>query len=93
MKDAKFIRGAELLKAQLQKHIKHVFVSALRCVEIKFGKDFEGYEAMRGEILRVGNDAIRNLHTMIDGKFNVEGIQDIFTIKFTNKDRNGPVGG
>lgn len=45
--------------------IKHVFKTALRCIEIKFGDEFEGYEQMRSEILRVGNNAIREIRELM----------------------------
>lgn len=81
-KTNKSIRACELLKQNIKKQIKGVFVNALKCVEIRFGKDFDGYESIRGEILRAGNDAIRNLENLIDTKINAEIIQDVMTVRF-----------
>lgn len=78
-RDTYAIKSAEVLKEKVRKEIKNVFKKALVCVEIKFGKDFDGYAAMRAEILRAGNDAIRNIDTVIDGRFNIESVPDVLT--------------
>lgn len=58
----------DYLKVALETKIKHVFKTSLKCIEIKFGTDFDGYDRMRAEILRVGNNAIRELKEIVDGK-------------------------
>lgn len=79
-------QSAALLKAEVTKEIKTVFKAALNCLEIRFGTDFEGYEATRAQILRAGNDAIRNVSRIIDDKFIIERVREVFTVRF--KDRN-----
>jgi len=64
--------SAEKIKKALDTKIKHVFKTALRCLEIKFGTGFEGYEQMRAEILRVGNNAIRELKELVNEEFGIE---------------------
>jgi hypothetical protein len=54
----------ETFDKALETKIKHVFKTALRCIEIKFGTQFDGYDQMRREILRVGNNAIRELREL-----------------------------
>jgi hypothetical protein len=76
------IKSANLLKTLVEKEIKGVFKNALRCIEMRFGRDFEGFETIRRDILRSGNDSIRKVSEMIDGNFNVEQIPDIHTINF-----------
>ncbi len=64
--------ASDLLKIDIEKSIKEVFISALEAVEIRFGSDFEGYQNIRAKILRVGNDAIRNLEELVDSKYSIE---------------------
>jgi len=70
--DVYSVRSARSLQSFIDRRIKNVFKTALKCVEIKFGKDFEGYEKIRAEILRAGNDGIRQIKEAIDEQFNVE---------------------
>ena len=56
----------------LEKAIKGVFTSCLEAIEIRFGDDFEGYKNLRARILRVGNDAIRDIQDSVDIKYTVE---------------------
>ncbi len=85
--DAFSVRSADFLKTLLAKQIKNVFTKSLRCIEMRFGKDFEGYDSIRKEILRSGNDAIREMERIIDERFNVEHIPDMIVVRF--EDRKG----
>jgi hypothetical protein len=56
----------ENLKDYIEGNVKSVWKAALDSIEMRFGKDFEGYKSMRALILRMGNDAIRKIHARID---------------------------
>lgn len=77
------IKAANLLKAQVAKEIKNVFITALRCIEMRFGRNFEGFESIRSEILRAGNEAIRQSEIVIDNGYNVEIVPQVLTINFS----------
>lgn len=62
-------KQAENLKKEVLEQVKKVFVKSLSCIEIKFGKDFAGYSALRKEILDTGNDVCRTLVEIIDNKY------------------------
>lgn len=83
--DPHYIRSSEALKNIVERKIKSTYVGALKCIEIKFGTNFEGYEQIRREILRIGNDAIRDISSTIDSSFNIEQIPEVLTIKFIDK--------
>lgn len=76
------VRSEQSLKLHAKKTITSVFVQALKCIELKFGKNFEGYEQLRSEILRAGNNAIRDLSDVIGLRFNVEEIPEVLTVRF-----------
>lgn len=63
---------AEKISRAVETKTKHLFKTALRCIEIKFGDNFEGYDRMRSEILRVGNNTIRELKELIGDEFGLE---------------------
>ncbi len=86
--DAYSVKSADFLKTLVNKEIKNVFSKALRCIEMRFGNEFEGFQAIRAEILRAGNDAIRETERIIDERFNVESVPSFITVKF-NKDGQG----
>ena len=48
--------------------IKLVYKTALESVELRFGRDFEGFQTMRSRILRAGNDAVRKVEALLDEK-------------------------
>lgn len=77
--------SARNLKEFTERKIKKVYVGALRCIEIRFGNSFDGYDQLRREILRIGNDAIREFSQALDSSFNVEQIPDVLTIKFNKE--------
>ena len=68
--------------------IKHVFKTALRCIEIKFGNEFDGYEQMRSEILRAGNNAIRELREVTNEAFGIEDDYEPTKVRIVNRERN-----
>lgn len=84
--DQRSLRSEAMLIEAVERRIKKVFVTALKCVEIKFGKDFDGYDTLRAEILREGNDAIRDLREVIKEGYNVEAIpKEVLTVQFGNR--------
>ncbi len=83
-------RSAKNLKMEINIQIKNVFKSALRAIEIKYGPNSEGFDIIRSEILRAGNNAIRNVEVVIDNRYLVEQLPDE-TIIF--KDPGKGIGG
>ena len=63
--------NADKIKRAVETKVKHVWKTALKCVEIKFGDKFEGYDQLRAEILRVGNNARRELLELINEEFDL----------------------
>jgi len=47
-------------------NIKAVYKTALDAIELRFGREFEGFSVIRSKILRAGNDAVRKVETLID---------------------------
>lgn len=72
--DAFHRRSSHDLKQELEAMMKRVFVTALESIEIRFGRNFEGYEELRSKVLRTGNDAIRRMHENIEGNYNVQKV-------------------
>lgn len=72
LKKARGKAAEDLLKAEIERKLKEVFTAALEAIEIRFGTDFDGFKPLRAKILRVGNDAIRDLQDGIDTKYIVE---------------------
>ncbi|MHA2111273.1 MAG: hypothetical protein ACXADW_11470 [Candidatus Hodarchaeales archaeon] len=88
-KDSRSCLFEARLCSNIEKRIKKVFVTALKCIEIKFGKEFPGYEELRSEILREGNDAIRDLKELISKGYNIEEIpNEVLTFRFIGKENN-----
>lgn len=77
------VQSATNLKAQVAKEVKSVFITALKCIEMKFGRDFDGFEAIRAEILRAGNDAIRRVEDVLDTRYNIEIVPTVIKVQFT----------
>ena len=50
---------------------------------MRFGRNFEGFESIRSEILRIGNEAIRQSEVVIDNGYNVEIVPEVLTINFS----------
>jgi len=79
--DSYHLDSADFLKRMVEENVKAVFTKALKCIEIRFGKDFEGYQGIRAEILRSGNDAIRDVSRIVDERFNVGIIPEVITFR------------
>ncbi|RKY43067.1 MAG: hypothetical protein DRP85_00800 [Candidatus Makaraimicrobium thalassicum] len=79
-----FNKSKDYLRLLIYNGIKSVFVGALRAIETRLGKNFPSYPGLRAEILRIGNDAIREAHQYLE-KFNVEYIPDKETFNFQGK--------
>lgn len=73
-------RSAKLLVDAAERRMKKIFVTALRCVEIRFGKEFDGYGQLRAEILRIGNDMVREFREEVEAKYNVEVVPGVIKI-------------
>lgn len=86
--DAVAIRSANSLKREYSKQITRVFVTALECLEIKFGREFDGYDEIRSKILRTGNDAKRYLEELIDAKYNIEKVPDMTIVSARTERRD-----
>lgn len=84
-------RSSLALKEALRKRVKFVFVNALELMEIKFGKNFDGYDELRAKILRVGNDAIRTIELTVDG-YNVEKVPNTTVVFAQTGDEEGQGG-
>lgn len=72
--DAFHRRSSHDLKQELEAMMKRVFVTALESIEIRFGRNFEGYDELRSKVLRTGNDAIRKMHDNIDSNYNIQKV-------------------
>lgn len=71
--DDNYFRGSrEKLKASMRHKIKRTFVGALDAVEKEID-DKELFKKIRGRILSIGNDQIRNMEMELE-KYNVEFI-------------------
>lgn len=87
--------GSYLLKDQISKKIKSVFKTCLDRIELVFGTEFDEYEILRKQILRAGNDSIRDLHEQIDRAYRIEKlpvtvvkIEDLNKVKVRVKENN-----
>lgn len=92
LKDRKLIeddpylsKSKDFLRHSLYNQIKDVFVGSLNAIENKLGKSFPAYPQLRAEILRIGNDKIRDMHNLLDDHFNVEMVVDVE--EFDNKNK------
>ena len=79
-------KSSDFLKKRMEVRVKRLYVSALECIEIKFGREFDGYEEIRAKILREGNDAVRDLSKIVD-EFRVEAVPQVTT--FVNQAGGG----
>lgn len=91
--DSRSTECSDKLKTLVRNTIKKVFVNSLKVIEIRFGKDFNGYVQLRSEILRTGNDAIRDIEDIIEQHFNIEEIPEVLTIKFKQGKAKGEENG
>jgi hypothetical protein len=53
-------------KSYIIGNIKAVYKTALDSIELRFGRDFEGFQVLRAKILRAGNDAVRKVEALLD---------------------------
>jgi len=74
----------DVLKKVVESKIKNVFGTSLRTIEIAFGTDFDEYEKIRSEILRVGNNAIREIKELINAEFGIEEEPEEVKVRFKN---------
>lgn len=72
--------GADTLNSLVERRIKSVFKTSLKCLELTVGKDHPGFEGARKEILRAGNDAIRDIREHIERQYKVEKL-DVTVVK------------
>jgi len=79
-------KSKEWLRDRLYKDIKGVFVGALRAIETRLGNGFPQFEGLRSEILGIGNDAIRDMHSALD-TVNVEYVPETVGVEFGQKDK------
>jgi len=77
-------KSREHLRFLLYNQLKSVFVGSLNAVENKLGKNFPAYSQLRAEILRIGNDKIRDMHEILS-EFNIEAISN--TSEFSHKEK------
>ena len=79
-------KSKEWLRERLYQDIKSVFVGALRTIETHLGKGFPAFDSIRSEILGIGNDAVRDMHSAVDS-VNVEYIPEV--MEFGNNKAKG----
>lgn len=72
--------GTDTLNSLVERRIKSVFKTSLKCLELTVGKDHPGFEGARKEILRAGNDAIRDIREHIERQYKVEKL-DVTVVK------------
>jgi hypothetical protein len=74
--DRHSMRSSKHLQAVAKQAITSVFTRCLKCIEMKFGTEFVGYNSIRKEILDVGNDTIRKLNELVEINYNIEYIPE-----------------
>lgn len=79
---------ADRIKKAVETKIKHVFKTSLKSIEIKFGDKFDGYDQMRAEILRVGNNAIRELKELVNDEFGIDE-ESLTKVRINKETNNG----
>ncbi len=85
---SKLRKGAapDLLAAQIDAKITKVFSTCLEAIEIRFGDEFDGYRHLRSKILRVGNDAKRELREALKD-FEIRKVKEV--VEYRNIPRKG----
>jgi len=75
-------RSKQKLKLEIKQRITEMFSSILDYTEVAVG-DPDRYNALRGKILRVSNDTIRDVERMLDKEYTVEFIptNDVVVIR------------
>ena len=64
------LKSKEKLKDDVRKEVTRLFEASLDYSQIACTSP-ETFTALRGKILRVGNDCIRKLHRLIDSNYDV----------------------
>lgn len=85
--DAFHRRSANQLRDEIKRQVSKVFATALECIEIRFGRDFQGYEEIRSKILTSGNDAVRHLERRICDDYNVQKIPNLTIVVNNPEDK------
>jgi hypothetical protein len=107
-KDAYSTRDARSLKREVShrlypinkevsNQIKRTYITALECIEMRWGTEVEGYNEIRSKILRVGNDAVRKIQEMVYGAvdvvdkavdgYNVERIPQVTVVNTSTQEK------
>jgi hypothetical protein len=86
--DRYFLKSREYLRTLILRSLKKVFTGALSSIEINLGTEFPQYQMLRSEILRIGNDAIRDMHQYLN-KFNIEMIPEVVEVLLSEGKRQG----
>lgn len=76
-------RSKEKLKKLLDVEVNSALRSVLDFIEVAVGNE-ERFKALRSKVLKVGNDALRNLKKEIDTRYDVEFIplgEDVIKVK------------
>jgi len=68
-----FVGSRAKLAASMRHKIRRTFIAALECLEDELGADSEQFRRLRKDILREGNDQIRNMEAELE-KYNIEFI-------------------
>ena len=84
------VGSKEKLKASMRHKLKRTFVGCLDVIEKELGKNNELFKKMRGKILSIGNDQIRNMELELD-KYNVEFIPYQIVFRQPDSDNGGKV--
>ena len=78
--DGYSVKSKDYLRFLLYNLVKSTFVGSLRTIETRLGRTFPAFDGIRSEILRIGNDSIRELHNILD-RFNVEQVPDVIEFR------------
>jgi len=82
-KTGKVDKSKEKFKSYVHKQVTDMFTTILDFTEVAVG-DKDRHRALRAKILRLSNDAIRNIHREIDSSYNVEFVaptEDIIVVR------------
>lgn len=80
--------GNEDLRSLIERRIKAVFKTSLKCLELTVGKEHPGFEGARKEILRAGNDAIRDITEHLDRQYEIKKKEGVTVVKISGKGKS-----